>query len=166
MAKKKGKRKTQKPKLNQVWIFVSIIIVIAIVSMTISYFYVNEEKPDVLLLPTQEEQTESMPETNQAIPATLQGTWVSNYDGAMLTITGEQFSLEISGVDLGQIILGNLAIEGNIITFVYDSGTDMCIGPEGHYLYSFDEDDEIFFKLIKDICEGRKERMSATWFKI
>lgn len=168
MTAKSRKRKTGKTKVSGVWIFLAIVVVLAIVSMLISYFWISEEKPDVLLLPSQEkvEKTETPPAATQIPAREIQGTWVSNYDGTMLTIKGFDFELEQSGVDESGIIKGSLAIEGNIVTFVNTSGTEVCKGPEGHYLYSIDVNGELFFKLIKDPCSGRKERMTASWFKL
>jgi hypothetical protein len=161
-------RKKRKNKFNPVWIFLSIVIAIAIISMLISYFWVEQEKPDVLLLPkTEKDQKAVEPTKEQLELATpLEGTWVSNYDGVMLTVSGLSFTLESSGVDGAQKINGDLSIEENIVTFVYTSGSEVCKGPEGHYLYSIDGSGELFFKLIKDICDGRKERMTASWFRL
>jgi len=168
MTAKTRKRKPKKTKLNGVWIFLAIVIVLAIVSMLFSYFWISEEKPDVLLLPPQEQVKENKATSSETLnPAKkIQGTWVSNYDGAMLTIKGLNFNLELSGIDESNIVKGTLAVEGNIVTFVYTAGTEVCKGPEGHYLYSIDESGDLFFKLIKDTCESRKERMTASWFKL
>lgn len=168
MTAKSRKHKTKKNKLNSVWVFLAIVIVLAIISMLFSYFWISEEKPDVLLLPSQEkvEKNKITPSETLTPAKEIQGTWVSNYDGAMLTITGLTFNLELSGIDESTIVKGTLAVEGNIVTFVYTSGTDVCNGPEGHYLYSIDENEELFFKLIKDTCTSRKERMTASWFKL
>jgi len=168
MTPKTRKRKPKKTKLNGVWIFLAIVIVIAIISMLLSYFWISEEKPDVLLLPAQEQvkETKTTPVATSTPAKEIQGIWVSNYDGAMLTIKGLHFDLELSGIDESTIIKGTLAVEGNIVTFVYTAGTEVCKGPEGHYLYSIDESGELFFKLIKDTCEIRKERMTASWFKL
>lgn len=167
MTAKTRKRKPKKTKLNGVWIFLAIVIVIAIISMLLSYFWISEEKPDVLLLPAQEQTKETTPKQTAPIVANeIQGTWVSNYDGAMLTISGLDFELELSGIDETEKISGKLSVEANIVTFVYTSGTKVCKGPEGHYLYSIDESGDLFFKLIKDTCESRKERMTANWFSL
>jgi flagellar basal body-associated protein FliL len=169
MTAKTRKRKSKKTRLNGVWIFLAIVIVIAIISMLLSYFWISEDKPDVLLLPAQEQSKEATPKQERTTPITakeIQGTWVSNYDGAMLTISGLDFELELSGVNETEKISGTLAVEGNIVTFVYTAGSKACKGPEGHYLYSIDESEELFFKLIKDTCESRKERMTASWFKL
>jgi len=164
-AKSRKKRKTRS---NSLWIFVSIIIAIAIISMLLSYFWVEQEKPDVLLLPKTEQDRKIVEPTKKQLEfaTPLEGTWVSNYDGVMLTISGLSFTLESSGVDGTQKIKGDLSIEENIVTFVYTSGSEVCKGPEGHYLYSIDGNGELFFKLIKDICDGRKERMTASWFRL
>lgn len=138
----------------------AIIIVIAILTMIVSYFYMDEDKPDVLLVPSTKQQEK------QDSAFQLAGTWVSHYDGAMLTLTSRSFTLEISGVDAGSKVRGTLAVEGNIVTFVNASDADECIGLEGHYLFSIDEKGEVFFKLIKDPCESRKERMTAGWFSM
>lgn len=165
MPPRSRKRRSAKP--NRLWVVVAIIIVIAIITMIVSYFYLDEDKPDVLLLPpTEQQDSDEGTDTSTAPVSQIDGTWVSNYDGAILTLRGDSFSLEISGVDETEKIEGSLAIESNIVTFVYVSGTEVCKGPEGHYLYSIEDNGDIFFKLIKDICDSRKERMTATWFKL
>ena len=168
MAQKRRKRSSRKTASNSFWVFLAIIIVLAIISMLISYFWVGMDKPDVFLLPSTDDKEEVVRETpeSKVAPNPIEGTWVSNYDGAMLTISGDSFSLEIPGVDEGGAARGSLTMEGNICTFVYESGSASCKGVEGHYLYSIQDNGEIFFELIKDICGSRKERMSATWFKL
>jgi hypothetical protein len=167
MAKSRKKRKSNQ-KNNSLWIFIAIIIVIAIISMIISYFWVENDKPDVFLLPsdTKTETVKTDKPESEVTASPIDGTWVSNYDGAMLTVAGQSFTLEISGVDGAGKTTGSFAIEGNICTFVYESGNEACKGNEGHYLYSIDDSGELYFELIKDICESRKERMTATWFSL
>jgi hypothetical protein len=157
------KHKKQPLRPNSIWVFVSIIIVLAILWMIVSYFYVDEDKPDVLLVPSTEQDG-----SNAGSPAVapIAGSWVSNYDGAILTLRNGDFTLEVSGLDVSSKTKGSLAVEENIVTFVNDEGTGVCPGMEGHYLYSIDENGDIFFKLIKDGCEPRKERMSASWFRL
>ena len=170
MAKQTRKKRKTTQNNNRIWIFVSIIIVIAILSMLISYFLVDEDKPDVFLLPSDNETEVVQTPAESAKPVTtpIDGTWVSNYDGAMLTISGTTFSLEVPGVDEGSKITGSFTfeLESNICTFVNEGGNATCKGNEGHYLYGRDDSGDINFELIKDICESRKERMSASWFKL
>ena len=56
-------------------------------------------------------------------------------------------------------------MEQNLVTFVNTSGKKVCIDIEGHYQFTFEED-ELTFKLIKDNCPRRIELMSASWFKL
>jgi hypothetical protein len=161
MPAKKSKRQPFRP--NTIWIFVSIIIVLAILWMIVSYFYVEEDKPDVLLLPSTE-QDDTQVDTQS--PLIIAGSWVSNYDGAILTLNNNAFTLEISGLDVSSKTTGPLAVEGNIVTFVNSKNEETCPGIEGHYLYAIEDNGEIFFKLIKDPCESRRERMTATWFRL
>jgi len=168
MTAKSSKKKTTKPGNNTLWGFLAIIIVIAILSMVVSYFWVDTEKPDVFLIPQQDKQETVKSGTTPAEEpvSVINGTWVSNYDGAMLTISGRSITLELPGVDESGKIKGNITYEENTVTFIYESGTSSCKGAEGHYLYSIDNNGELFFKLIKDDCESRKERMTASWFTL
>jgi hypothetical protein len=127
-------------------------------------YLLMDEKEEKNTVPSESEQ--EVTTTNPESVAQIEGTWVSNYDGAMLTIKGFSFSVELSGLDAGPKMMGNLAVEGNIVTFVYDSGNKACQSIEGHYLYALENNGDLFFKLIKDNCESRKERMTATWFKL
>jgi hypothetical protein len=94
----------------------------------------------------------------------IEGTWVSNYNGTMLTIEGRTVTLESPSVDDFNKITGKIIIEENIVTFTYENGS--CKDLEGHYLYSIDEKGELFFKLIKDSCPHRLEVMTKTWFAL
>jgi len=95
----------------------------------------------------------------------LKGTWVSNYDGTMLTIKGDSFTLEMPSVDASSKVKGRIIIEKTIATFINDSKSKSCPSLEGHYSFSF-ENDELIFSLIKDECDTRINRMSVSWFKI
>lgn len=139
-------------------IFFAIIIVLAIISTIIAFYYQDETQEDG----NQGQQNN----TEQTSPGTsvIEGTWVSNYDGKILTIKGSDVTLESPSVDGTDKIKGNINVEENIVTLVYDSGS--CQNIEGHYLYSINDAEELFLKLIKDSCENRIERMTMTWFKL
>lgn len=154
MAKRSRKTAKAKNGQNKLFIFFAIILVLAIISTIIAFYY-------------QDEYAESGPVEQTQAPAqitSLEGTWVSNYDGKMLTISGLNVALESPSVDESGKISGSISIEDNIVTFMYKSG--ICKNMEGHYLYSINEDGELFFKLIKDSCENRIEIMTMTWFKL
>ena len=162
-AKKRNIQKTG-TKNNQLFIFIAIIIVLAVVSIVTAYLLMDNDKEEVVS-PTEQETTADTKMVAESV-AQIAGTWVSNYDGVMLTIEGLTFSIESSGVDVTAKITGKLSVEGNIVTFVYESGNEVCKSVEGHYLYSIEENGDLFFKLIKDTCPSRQERMSVSWFKL
>ncbi len=140
------KRRPKKTVNNNLFIFLAIIIVLALISVIAAYFLTEKTEP-------------------QDQPVTpIEGTWVSNYNGTMLTIKGLTMVLELPAVDKSTVIKGKIAVEKNIVTFIYEDGP--CKNVEGHYQYTFDVKGELFFKLIKDKCPSRQELMSASWFKL
>jgi hypothetical protein len=176
MATSKSKPiKKKKTKFSPWLIFVLAIIIIALISMGIGYYLMNNENPKIHEWATSGEKTETAgkPETAtkpetvaKAVEKTpLEGSWVSYYDGAILTFTGLDFVLELPSVDSPEKITGRIALEKTIVTFYYTSGKKNCLNVEGHYQFTFQEE-ELNFKVIKDQCESRKERMSANWFKL
>ena len=161
MAKSTRSKKRNKPGNYKTLIILFIVLVtIAIASVIISYFITND-KSDILSQKT--EQSDQLQQDN--IQTSLEGTWVSNYDGAILTITGVSFTIETPGVDDPTKTSGKLAIEQNLVTFINTGDEEVCKGTEGHYQFTF-EKDEVSFKLIKDKCESRKERMTVSWFRL
>ena len=154
MAKRSKKHGTTKNGQNNLLIFFAIIIILAIISTIIAFYYQDEFNETVV---DEQQQTAT-------ITTELEGTWVSNYDGKMLSINGMNITLESPSVDETSKITGQISVEDNIITFVYTTG--LCENMEGHYLYSINKDGEVFFKLIKDSCENRIEHMTMTWFKL
>ena len=164
MAKSNKSKKRNKPGNYKTLIVLFILLVaIAIASVIISYFITNDES-DIL---SQETEQSDQPTGNEQniIKTSLEGTWVSNYDGAILTITGLSFIIENPGVDDPTKTSGKLAVEQNLVTFVNTGTDEVCKGTEGHYQFTFDKD-EVSFRLIKDNCESRKERMTANWFRL
>ncbi len=164
-AKTRKKRETGN-KNNQLFVFLAIIIFIALISMVVAYFLMDNEEENITDVPKIENQETEQSTQDLASVAQIEGTWVGNYDGAMLTISGFSFAIELSGVDAASKMTGTLSVEGNIVTFVFASGNEACKNIEGHYLYSIEDSGELFFKLIKDSCASRRERMSATWFEL
>ncbi|NOX86447.1 MAG: hypothetical protein GXO86_10885 [Chlorobi bacterium] len=140
------RRHSKKTGNNNLFIFLAIIIVLALISIIAAYFLTDK--------------TASQDQTVTPI----EGTWVSNYNGTMLTVNGLTITLELPAVDKSTIIKGKIAVEKNIVTFIYEDGP--CNNIEGHYQYTFDVKGELFFKLIKDNCPSRQELMSASWFKM
>lgn len=154
---KKRSRKAAINKNNNLLIFFAIILVIAIISVVAAYYLSGEENSTNSMKVNETEKT-----VEQITP--LEGTWVSNYDGTMLTVEGQSVTFESPSVDESNKVSGEITIEENIVTFSDEEGA--CKNIEGHYLYSIDEKDELFFKLIKDSCPKRLEIMTASWFKL
>lgn len=156
----KSKKRNKPGNYKTLILLLIVLAAIAIVSVIISYFITNDES-DILSQET--EQSDQLQQEN--IQTSLEGTWVSNYDGAILTITGLSFTIENPGVDDPTKTSGKLAIEQNLVTFINTGGEEVCKDIEGRYQFTF-EKDEVSFKLIKDNCESRKERMTVSWFRL
>jgi hypothetical protein len=158
-SRKRKKRSNYKPLI----IILIVLAAIVVVSIGIGYFLTKEEAT------TEPEPIEQKKEPNtnelEAVKTPLEGTWVSNYDGAILTINGLMFSLDVPSVDASVSVKGTLASEKTLITFINTSDNKICPDMEGHYKFRF-EDDEVYFTLIKDTCDNRKERMTMSWFKL
>lgn len=145
-----------------------IVILLAILSVVIAYFVLPFADDDNMLPSKTETEINDQKEDEPVITIEpiYTGTWVSNYDGAMLTIDRYSFTLEMPSVDHQSKIKGEMSVVKNVLTFVYTSGSANCRGKEGHYQYTLEENGDIFFKLIKDNCKSRKERMQMSWFRL
>lgn len=164
MAESSKSKKRNKPGNYKTLIVLFIVLVaIAIASVIISYFITNDESN---IASQETEQSDQLTiDQQENIQTSLEGNWVSNYDGAILTITGLSFIIENPGVDDPTKAAGKLTVEQNLVTFVNTGGEEVCKGIEGHYQFTF-EKDEVSFKLIKDNCGSRKERMTVSWFRL
>ncbi len=163
ISRKKRKSKAQKSPLM---LFLFIVILLAILSVVIGYFIlqnqeVKEAVPDQTTIDTQQKEKPVLD-----VEPLYTGTWVSNYDGAMLTIDRFSFTLEMPSVDQKSTIKGELLVVKNVLTFVYTTGSGSCRGEEGHYQYTLEDNGDIFFKLIKDNCKSRSDRMEMSWFRL
>ncbi|MCF6171041.1 MAG: hypothetical protein L3J66_08715 [Bacteroidales bacterium] len=165
VVKSRKKRSSGSPK-SPVKQFAFILILLAILSVVIGYFVLkSEDTEEGLPVKTT---TEAMQEEEPVLdvePA-YTGTWVSNYDGAILTMNRFSFTLEMPSVDQKAAIKGELSVVKNVLTFVYTTGSESCHGEEGHYQFTLEDNGDIFFKLIKDNCKSRKARMEESWFRL
>jgi len=165
-------RKSKKKKNNSFVVFLIVVIVLALLSFGISYFMLNKEKAieteavettvpmQDKVVPDDPQKKEDVVEMNH-----LQGTWVSNYDGTMLTIMGSDCTFESPSVDSPQKTKGTIQVNKSIVTFVF-GGNNPCSTSEGHYEFQLEGNGEVFFKKIKDPCQMRSELMSASWFRL
>lgn len=168
MAKTRKSRK--KPSGNNSMVMlIAIVAILAILSIVAAYFILDNDEQleaiesvtEIVKTDNNTQETDNKTEEKTAI----EGTWVSNYDGAMLTISGLSFTIELPSVDAGGKVKGNIAVEKTMVTFTNTTGPKACIGKKGQYNYSFYKD-ELKLTLIKDPCESRSERMNETWFRL
>lgn len=167
MAVKQRKKRPVKAKKNPLMMFMVFVILLAILSVGIAYFVLNyTEEEQSVSSETTEVSHQEEEDPIITIEPMYTGTWVSNYDGAMLTLDRFSFTLEMPSVDNQVEIKGELAVVKNVLTFVYTSGSATCRGEEGHYQFALEDNGDIFFNLIKDNCKSRKERMTMSWFRL
>ncbi len=156
-------RKSRKKKNENALWFVIIFLIILIASMFLGYYFTHKTDNNNKIVKhiisgiSKKEKPLKPTAKNQ-----IEGTWVSNYDGAMMEIHGSRFTLEIPSVNSSSIIKGKITFNGQSVSLVYTSGSQICKGIEGKYHYTL-KDKNLIFKIIQDRCAGRSERMSAPW---
>jgi hypothetical protein len=163
MAKRKYKKQKKQNK-NSFVIFFVIVIVLAILSFVITYLVMDSESVGVensTIVSNTEEKTEIIKQE-----ASLDGTWASYNDGSMLTISGRNYTIELPNVEGTVAASGTIVINNNTITFINTNQDSDCSIKPGVYDFTLDGNDELKFKKVNDSCQGRSERMEATWFKV
>lgn len=118
---------------------------------------------------TEQEITQEKPvkqDVMEDITSSLQGTWASYNDGAMLTITGRDYTIELPNVEGTIVEKGKVAITKNKITFVDTDEESACSVKPGVYNYTIKDKDEVSFEKINDNCQSRSLRLQATWFRV
>jgi len=169
MAKRKYTKRSPKRKNNSFMIFFIIIIVLALLSFLISYFVTQTESEAVGDdIKTEEVRNKETPPSNneESFNSILEGTWASYNDGAMLTIKGQNFSIELPSVESSVAASGSIKIVGKVVTFIYSNKDSGCGDKPGVYEFIFDNDDEITFKKINDDCANRSNQLVASWFRV
>jgi len=166
MVVKSSKKRSSKAQKSPLMLFLLIAILLAILSVAVAYFILQDDDKNEAIPAQTTTETQQEEEPTLTVEPMYTGTWVSNYDGAILTLNRFSFSIEIPSVDQKTAIKGELSVVKNVLTFVYTSGSETCRGDEGHYQYTLEDNGDIFFKLIKDNCKSRKARMEMSWFRL
>ncbi|HHL57584.1 MAG: hypothetical protein DRI88_13450 [Bacteroidetes bacterium] len=145
-------------------IIIITVIVIAAISIIAGWYFSDRNTKETVSEGTEPsvQQTDKLP---SAIGSVLDGTWVSKYDGAILTVNGRSFSLELPSVDKQVLVAGTIRIHEQTAVLKNISANANCKGLEGQYTFSV-KDKNLQFQLVKDECAGRKERMTAGWFRL
>ncbi|OFY51737.1 MAG: hypothetical protein A2W85_08730 [Bacteroidetes bacterium GWF2_41_31] len=175
MANRRNITRKSKNTPNSFLIFMVVVVILALISFAISYFVLDQDKEIQKKVAELEEPINPDPIEGQATEVTdqeglntmaqLSGTWVSNYDGTMLSIQGNTCVFESPAVDSPEKVSGTIQVNKSIITIVY-TGKHSCGSTEGHYEYQKEGEAGVFFKKIKDNCSSRSELMSASWFRL
>lgn len=90
----------------------------------------------------------------------LSGCWLSNEQGASLTMDDYGYRIDFFGVDASKPITGNYSIENNLIIFTSD-GSD-CNGVDGSYRITFYKKN-ISLICKDDECSSRRNILEADW---
>ena len=121
----------------------------------------KEIKPEVK---AEEKKESKLPETEPKKEfkelKTLNGCWLSNEQGASLTLDDYGYRIDFFGVDASKPITGNYSIEKNLIIFTSDDSD--CNGLDGTYRITFYKKN---FSLIAkdDDCSSRRNILEADW---
>lgn len=178
-ATKRGKKQSSGINLR---IFIIVLVLIALVAFVITYLVTdsNEKEARKMVEASNNESPGPKPveKTNDTVPmpkitfngeqvqkGNLDGTWVSNNDGAMLTINGRNYSMELPNVDGTIVDKGTIVVLTDKVKFVDTDEESPCTVSVGVYSYKVVKG-VISFQKIDDKCDSRIERLSATWYKI
>jgi len=160
--KSTGKLKRNK-KNNSFTYFLIAVIIIAILSFAITYIVTQAEHEDEVVVTTTNKHVVNNSKTKML--SEIEGTWASLNDGAMLTISGRDYTLELPNVEGTLVGKGTCLVVGNKITFVDTHGDTDCNISPGVYTFKITSD-EITFEMVDDQCKSRYSMLSATWFKV
>ena len=172
MAKKRKTKSKGKKANNGGLIFLIIVMVLALLSYAISYF-VTETNNEAARSIEKTNNIEQVKKANKKTVKTvkqddtsvLEGTWASYSDGAMLTVKGNSFTIELPSVQSSKVASGRITIHGNTVTFVYTNKNSTCGVKPGTYNFVIDNE-EVTFDVAGDDCPSRVVVLSATWFKV
>lgn len=147
-----------------------VVIVLAVIAAITAYYLT---KKPVHSKKSQTEQphnqktngnknTKSPAKENTVTTTVLEGTWVSQNDGALMEFHENNFSLDLPSVDSHSYKKGIFSIEGNQVTFSYSNINNACGKQKGIYTFKL-SDGSLHLKAKKDACKFRKQKLVATW---
>ncbi len=186
--------KKKKGGLGRTLVLVIIsIIVLAAIALSISYFYIkndrksapefkevaiidpikttNELTPDQQtgqsksISAVSDEKEVSENKSRNYSKSSIDGTWVSTSNGAMLSLENETYLIDFPSVEKIKPLNGHFVVKDKNITFIATGKDDACGTEPGQYSFSIMEDDLVFNK-ISDKCDKRAKSITARWFKL
>ena len=180
MAKKKKRARkspSQKGGNKSFAVIFIVVIITALLAFAITYIVMNTEDMSEVteqattsgerkkVNPKNEETKKISNEGPTIEKANINGTWVSENDGAMLTIKGRDYTIELPNVDGTIVGSGTIVALKHQVTFVNTSEDSDCTVSPGVYKYELG-DNTITFQKVDDKCKSRVNRLTSTWFKI
>ena len=122
----------------------------------------KESKKENVITETEvkKQETKTQKSESESKSKTLNGCWLSNEQGASLTLDDYGYRIDFFGVDASKPITGNYSIEKNLIIFTSDDSD--CNGLDGTYRITFYKKN---FSLIAkdDDCSSRRNILEADW---
>lgn len=120
----------------------------------------KEPKKENVITENEVKKQEPKTQKSESESKTLNGCWLSNEQGASLTLDEYGYRIDFFGVDASKPITGNYSIEKNLIIFTSDDSD--CNGLDGTYRITFYKKN---FSLIAkdDKCSSRRNILEADW---
>jgi hypothetical protein len=146
-------------------ILLIIIVLLAILSYALSFLFINDasDEQEIMVTKPNHLSESEVPKGDVKIITPINGVWYSTYDGAILSIDGTAFKLELPSVQESKVIKGTLSLAGKEVVFTYTENSQTCKGIPGRYHWETKGQNKIIFEIISDKCTSRTERMSALW---
>lgn len=168
--KKQTSRKTNsKISLSKI---IFILIILAAVAAIIAYFLTQSSphiEKDTVQPASQLKWNENKPQvitaTKPMIKTKLEGSWVNNYNGIMLDVHGQQFSVDSPSVDNNFYFEGTFSIIEDLIQFTNRGKNTPCADYSGKYRFKLKEG-TLIIKLENDTCTLRKSKLIGTWQRL
>jgi len=167
----KRKRNTGKTKRSGDLLSILLVIILLAVIAAITAYYLTKKPVQSKQSQTEQLHNKKANENRKTqSPATgypkattvLEGTWVSQNDGALLEFHNHTFSLDLPSVDSHSYKKGTFSIEGNMITVSYSNTNNACGRQKGIYTFRL-IGGSLHLKAKKDACKFRKQKLVATW---
>ncbi|MFO8129067.1 MAG: alpha/beta hydrolase [Bacteroidales bacterium] len=97
----------------------------------------------------------------------LEGTWVSETDGAMLSVSAAgNFTIDLPSVEETLMWHGSLKIDGQTVTIHLDGEKDsLCKNRAGKYAFRL-QNDILQFNVHSDPCKIRRKRFRQLWRRL
>ncbi len=165
------KKKTKKAKgSGSLSTVLLVILLLAVIAAVIAYYFSKKPVPrahpkteQIQKRKTSEKKTQKNTTTVSSVVKTiLEGTWVSQNDGAILEFHHNLFSIDLPSVDSHNYKKGDFSIKGDQITFSYTGENATCGKEKGVYTFKL-SDGSLQLKAKKDACKLRKHKLVATW---